>query len=128
MFFKKITPAITVEDIKTAIKFYADLLGFKLILAIPSMEHVDWALMQCGEVEIMFHAKVERSAKHRCEEAGPLTFHLEAEGVRALYDSIKTSVKIVRHLYPTFYGTTEFSIMDCNGVMLVFSEKNKKDE
>jgi hypothetical protein len=45
-----------------------------------------------------------------------------------LYESTKDKVQIIRHLYPTFYGTYEFSMKDCNGLVLVFAEKMKKAE
>lgn len=128
MHLTKITPALTVDDIKSTITFYEEMLEFELILAVPSIDNIDWALMKCGDVEIMFHAKVGHAAKKNHDRAGSLTFHFEGEGVRELYDSLKDKVKIVRHLYPTFYGTNEFSMMDCNGCILVFSEKIEKKE
>jgi lactoylglutathione lyase len=128
MLLNKITPALMVEEIKTAIAFYEDMLGFELVLTVPSKDHIDWALMKCGEVEIMFHAKAGHAAKKNQDRAGTLTFHFEGEGVKELYESVKNRVKIIRHLYPTFYGTNEFSMMDCNGCVLVFAEKSEKKE
>ncbi|HMK61374.1 MAG TPA: VOC family protein [Dissulfurispiraceae bacterium] len=128
MMLTKITPTLTVEDIKATIAFYQDLLGFELVLAVPSLNQIDWALMKCGEVEIMFQTKVGHAAKMNQGLTGIMTFHLEGEGVKELYDSVKNRVKIMRHLYPTFYGMNEFSMMDCNGIILVFSEKIKKTE
>ncbi len=117
-----------VEDIKATIAFYEENLDFDLVLTVPSKTQIDWALMKCGEVEIMFHAKTGHSAKKNHDRAGTLTFHLEGEGVKELYDALRNKVKITRHLYPTFYGTNEFSMMDCNGCVLVFSEKIGKEE
>jgi len=128
MLLKKITPAVTVDDIKATIAFYEKTLGFELLLTVPSMNHIDWALMKCGEVEIMFHAKVGHAAKKNNDRTGTLTLHFECEGVKELYDTVRTKVRIERHLYPTFYGMNEFSMTDCNGCILVFSEKIKNEE
>ncbi len=128
MLLKRITPALMVEDIKATIAFYEDLLGFELVLTVPSKDQIDWALMKCGEVEIMFHSKTGHAAKKDHDRAGTLTFHLEGEGVKELYNALRTKAKITRHLYPTFYGTNEFSMLDCNGCVLVFSEKIEKAE
>jgi lactoylglutathione lyase len=128
MQLQKITPALVVEDIKATIRFYEEMLGFELVLTVPSSENIDWALMKCGDVEIMFHAKVGHAVKKNHDRDGSLTFHLEGEGVRELYESVKNKARIIRHLYPTFYGMIEFSMLDCNGCMLVFSEKIEKEE
>jgi uncharacterized glyoxalase superfamily protein PhnB len=127
MQLRKITPELTVDDIKSTISFYRDILGFELVFTVPNKDHIDWALMSNGEVEIMFHAKVSRHAKkHAVEDI--VAFHFEGEGVKELYESVKGKVKIDRHLYPTFYGTNEFSIRDNNGCTLVFSEKIQREE
>ncbi|HTZ18220.1 MAG TPA: VOC family protein [Dissulfurispiraceae bacterium] len=122
----KLTPELVVNDIKETISFYQDMLGFELVLAVPNPNNIDWALMSCGEVEIMFHAKVGRHAKKHVAE--DVTFHFEGAGVKELYESVKNKVRIGRHLYPTFYGTNEFSMRDNNGCTLVFSEKMQQEE
>ena len=127
MLLKKITPALIVHDIKSTIAFYRDMLGFEPVLTVPSKDQIDWALMNCGEVEIIFHAKVDRSSK-KPDVGGTLTFHFEGEDVRELYESVKKKVRIERHLYPTFYGTNEFSMRDINGCILVFAEKLEEKE
>jgi uncharacterized glyoxalase superfamily protein PhnB len=127
MLLRKLTPALTVDDIKNTIAFYQDMLGFETVLTVPTKDQIDWALMKCGDIEIMFHAKVNLTTKkHHIE--GTLTFHFEGEGVKELYEAVKNKVRIERHLYPTFYGTNEFSMEDCNGCILVFAEKLKNYE
>jgi uncharacterized glyoxalase superfamily protein PhnB len=126
MLLTKLTPALTVDDIKGTIAFYQDMLGFETVLTVPTKDQIDWALMKCGEIEIMFHAKVSNAKKHHIEDT--LTFHFEGEGVKELYESVKNKVRIERHLYPTFYGTKEFSMEDCNGCVLVFAEKLRQKE
>jgi uncharacterized glyoxalase superfamily protein PhnB len=127
MLLTKLTPAMTVDDIKSTIYFYQNMLGFETVLTVPTKDQIDWALMKCGEIEIMFHSKVHRGAKkHHIE--GTLTFHFEGDGVKELYETVKNKVRIERHLYPTFYGTNEFAMEDCNGCILVFAEKLNQNE
>ncbi|MGO9378632.1 MAG: VOC family protein [Dissulfurispiraceae bacterium] len=128
MQLKKIIPALMVENIDATIAFYENVLGFELVLTVPSITHIDWAMMKCGEVEIMFHAKAGHAEKKNHDRAGTLTFHFQGEGVKELYDAVRNKAKILRHLYPTFYGMNEFSMMDCNGCVLVFSEKIENEE
>lgn len=123
----KLTPELIVNDIKETIAFYRDILDFELVLTVPNPDNIDWALMSCGGVEIMFHAKVGRHAgRHVTEDV--ISFHFEGSGVKDLYEFVRNKVRIDRHLYPTFYGTLEFSMRDNNGCTLVFSEKMEQEE
>jgi lactoylglutathione lyase len=128
MLLNKLTPALRVDDIKATIAYYEEMLGFDLELTVPSTTKIEWALMRCGEIEIMFQAKTGSGEAEKNDFRRSVTLHFEGEGVKDLYEYLKNRVQIVRHLYPTFYGTNEFSMVDCNGCMLVFAEKVKKEE
>jgi uncharacterized glyoxalase superfamily protein PhnB len=104
MILNKLTPALTVDNIRKTISFFTEALGFELALAVPNRESVDWALIKCGDIEIMLRNRVGNSPGKVNEYEG-VALHCEGEGVRQLYESIKDKVQIVRHLYPTFYGT-----------------------
>ncbi len=45
--------------------------------------------------------------------------------IRLLYENIKDKVNIIKELEKTFYGATEFSILDLNGYILTFAEEEK---
>ncbi len=128
MLLNRLTPALSVDDIKGTIAYYEEMLGFELELAAPSMNKIEWALMRCGEIEIMFQAKSGQSTTGKSDFGRAVTLNFEGEGVKELYESLKNKVQIVRHLCPTFYGMNEFSMIDCNGCVLVFAEQIRKEE
>ncbi len=124
---QKLTPNLMVEDVKTTVDFYRDVLGFSLLVAVPpDSEQPDWAMMQRDGVPIMFQSR--RSLAEELPDltgvpiGGSLTFYIEVEGVKALYQALKDRVKIMQELHRTFYDTEEFSFRDCNGYILAYSE------
>jgi len=87
---------------------------------------LDYAMMKCGEVEVMFQAKrslAEALPLLRGREiGGALTLYMELDSVSKLYAEIKDTVTIVKDPHTTFYGMQEFCIEDCNGYILAFAE------
>ena len=87
---------------------------------------LDYAMMKCGDVEIMFQGKrslTEALPVLRDKEiGGTLTLYMEIEGVQELYGRIKDKVTVVKDLHTTFYGMQEFYVRDCNGYILIFAE------
>ena len=115
-----------VENVAETVAFYRDVLGFTLIMSVPEDHPVDWALMQRGEVEVMFQARASLTEEVPLFEGlpigGALTFYIDMQGVEALYQQIRAQVQVVQDLQTTFYGKREFAIADCNGFILTFAE------
>ena len=114
---EKCTPAMMVENVAETVAFYRDLLGFKLVMAVPENTPFAWALMQRDEVEVMFQERASLAADLPVSKGlplgGVLTFYIDMQGVERFFDAIRKRVQIVRHLHTTFYGTREFAIRDC---------------
>ena len=53
---------------------------------------------------------------------GSFILYVEIEEVSELYRRIKDKVTIVKAIENTEYGTKEFSILDRNGLMIIFAE------
>ena len=56
MRLRKLSPNLGVEDVDRTIAYYRDVLEFELILAVPPDGPTDWAVMKCGDVEMMFQS------------------------------------------------------------------------
>lgn len=128
MTLNKLSPNLMVEDVDATIAFYRSILGFELILAVPEGGPTAWAVMGCGNVEMMF-----QSSKSLVEEipqlegrqiGGALYFYVEVEGIQTLYANLKDKITIVRDFRTTSYGMQEFLIQDCNGYLLAFAERS----
>ena len=136
MMYQKLTTNMMVEDVDQTVEFYTDILGFEFIMGVPenSQEIVTarqknqplgFAIMKCGNVEMMFQAKkslAEEIPKFRdMEIGGSLTFYIEVQDVTKLYDKLKDRITIVKDMEAKFYGKQEFYVRDCNGYILGFA-------
>jgi uncharacterized glyoxalase superfamily protein PhnB len=137
MAMKKLTPNLMFENVNHTVEFYRDVLGFEFVMGVieeireimtsyQKDRLMDYAMMKCEDVEIMFQAK--RSLTEALpvlkdkEIGGTLTLYMGLEGVQELYVRIKDKVTIVKDLHMTFYRMQEFYILDCNGYLLTFAE------
>ena len=137
MALKKLAPNLMVEDVNRTVEFYREVLEFEFVMGvIEEIQEImtsyqkdrllDYAMMKCGDVEIMFQGKrslTEALPVLRDKEiGGTLTLYMEIEGVQELYGRIKDKVTVVKDLHTTFYGMQEFYVLDCNGYILTFAE------
>lgn len=124
--FKKLTPNIMVEDVNRTIDFYKNFLGFELLVSVPEEGQFAWAMLKRDEVEMMFQSRTslgeEIPALQQKDIGGSLTFYIEVDDVKELYERLRGSVTIVQDMHQTFYGAQEFAIQDCNGFILSFSQ------
>ena len=127
MTLNKLAPNLMVEDADRTISFYKDVLGFELVLAVPDGGPTDWAVMKCGNVEMMFQSKtslVEEIPLLKDREiGGALYFYVEVDDIKGLYANLRDKVTTVRDLRTTSYGMQEFLIQDNNGYLLAFAQR-----
>jgi len=126
MMLKKLTPNLMVEDVNQTVQFYTEVLNFILDQTVPEASPFDWASMKSGDVEIMLQSRSSLAgdipALKDSKIGGSLTFFIQMQGLQELYERVKGKTTIVQDLHTTFYGTREFSILDCNGYILAFAE------
>lgn len=109
---------------KATIAFYS-LLGFDVVAQVPDEGDLIWAMLTCGDVSIMFqtyHSLGDELPSIHRNDGGSLLFYIKMNGLRALYDKLINKVTMVQEIHKTFYGATEFSILDNNGYVLTFAE------
>ena len=139
MKYKKLTPNLPVKDVKETVKFYRDILGFTLEMAVlegtekieqnlSEGEIYDYAMMRKDEVFVMFMEedcfKKDLPFLKDSPQGASLSFYIDVEDINDLYESLKGKVDIVKELGTTWYGMNEFYIEDCNGYVLGFGEKS----
>ncbi|HEY4798250.1 MAG TPA: VOC family protein [Bacteroidia bacterium] len=121
---ESVSPNIFVKDIDQTINFYKQL-GFKLVATVPEQGDFIWAMMSCGSVTFMFQTfsslTNELPAISR-KDGGSLLFYIKLKNIRTFFESLKNKVTVLKELEKTFYGATEFSILDNNGYVLTFAE------
>ncbi len=121
-----LAPNLFVKDIRSTIEFYKHL-GFQQIVSVPGEGDGElvWAMVTSGKVTFMFQTfqslgdtlpQISRT------DGGSLLFYIRIANIRSFFHSIQDKVNVVHGLQKTFYGATEFSVMDNNNYVLTFAE------
>lgn len=123
---ESLSPNLFVKDIRATLDFYK-LLGFTLTMSVPGENEDDlvWAMVTNGKVTIMFQSFKsigDTLPQIRRQEGGPLLFYIKVQRIREFFETIREKTTLVHGLQKTFYGATEFSIVDINDFMLTFAE------
>lgn len=122
---QSLTPNIYVKDMQQTIAFY-QFLGFKITTAVPDDKgNPLFVLMQAGKITFMFQTfeSIENTLPAvRREDGGSLLLYININGIRPFYEKVKDNVTVLHGLEKTFYGATEFSILDPNNYLLTFAE------
>jgi uncharacterized glyoxalase superfamily protein PhnB len=122
----QLIPEFLVEDMPKTMAFYKDILGFETEIVFPEKEPIFAQIGKDG-VHIMLYVRNEfekeiSKLKH-VSMGGSTLMYIKAEKVEELYQKIKDMVTVIQELHKTAYGNLEFTIEDCNGYFLCFSEK-----
>ena len=127
MSLKQLTPNLMVEDIDKTIHFYREVLGFGLVTTVPAQAPYNFAMLNHGEVMLMFQSRQSLGKEYpdlgQQPVSGSMTFYVEVDDVQHYYDHLKNKVELVQDLHTAFYGMKEFGFRDCNGYILVYGER-----
>ena len=121
---ESLAPNIFVKDMNATMDFYKNL-GFEKIMSVPEKGNYDWAMLTNGGVTVMFQtygSLGNQIPQINRNDGGSLLFYIKLKGIRSFHDKIKSKAKVIVELNKTFYGATEFSIVDNNGYVLTFAE------
>jgi uncharacterized glyoxalase superfamily protein PhnB len=125
--FKKLTPNLLVANVERSLAFYVDTLGFARGMTVPDESPLVFASVTGGGVEIFFNDAATAVKEYPAFAGKPIgatgTMFIEVDGVDALHDRLKASVKIVMPIVTQFYGMREFAIEDPDGYAITFAER-----
>ena len=122
---ESLSPNIFVSNMPETVAFYK-LLGFQVTMSVPDNgEDLVWVMMVNGSVTMMFQtysSLAEDLPEISRKDGGSLLLYINVKDIRGFFESIKHKVKVLKGLEATFYGATEFSILDNNNYVLTFAE------
>jgi uncharacterized glyoxalase superfamily protein PhnB len=122
---ESLSPNIFTNNMTETIDFYKSI-GFQTTMSVPEGgPDFVWVMMKNGGVTFMFQTfeslADELPEISRISGASQLLY-INLKGIKEFFDSIKDKVKVLKGLETTFYGATEFSIVDNNNYVLTFAE------
>lgn len=121
---ESLSPNIFVDDMTQTTEFYK-LLGFQITMSVPEEGDFVWVMMKKGDVTFMFQtfeSLGEELPQINRQNGGSLLFYIKVKDINTYFENLKDHVTIIKGLEKTFYGATEFSILDNNGYVLTFAE------
>jgi lactoylglutathione lyase len=124
---KKLTPNLVVSNVDRSVAFYCGVLGFTKGATVPDQPPYVFAIAQSGGVEIFLNAHDAAVAEYPAfggkPIGGTLTLFIEVSDVGALYESLKSRVKVVMPLEKKWYGVTEFAFEDPDGYIITYAQR-----
>lgn len=120
-----LSPNIFVRDMDKTIEFYK-LLGFNITMSVPDTgSEFVWVMMNNGSVTIMFQtfdSLADDLPQISRNDGSSLLLYINLKNINGFFESVKDKVQVLKGLEKTFYGATEFSILDNNNYVLTFAE------
>jgi lactoylglutathione lyase len=129
--FKKLTPNLLVASVERSLAFYVDTLGFARGMTVPEQSPFVFASVTGDTIEIFFNDAAAAIKEYPAFAGKPIgatgTLFIEVEGIDALHDRLRPSVKVVMPIVNQFYGMREFAIEDPDGYVITFAERVPQD-
>jgi uncharacterized glyoxalase superfamily protein PhnB len=133
---KKLTPIITVEQIEPCLPFWTDKLGFEVTATVPHGEHLGFAMLQSGEVVVMYQTRASIDADLGASGApkglgrelssSTATLFLEVGRLDEVIDALgETEVVVPRR--QTFYGMDEVFVRPPCGTLVGFAARVEEE-
>ncbi len=131
---KKITPLITVEAVEPCLPFWTDALGFELTATVPHGDAVGFAMLNKGDVELMYQSRASVEADlgptgaasghpdlaDRMAE-GMSTLFIEVEALDPVLEALGEDADVVVPRRQTFYGMDEVFVRAPCGTLVGFA-------
>ena len=122
---ESLSPNIFVRDMNKTIEFYKQL-GFAVTMSVPEAgNELVWVMMNNGSVTFMFQtfdSLADDLPEISRNDGSSLLLYINLKNINGFFESVKDKVQVLKGLEKTFYGATEFSILDNNNYVLTFAE------
>jgi uncharacterized glyoxalase superfamily protein PhnB len=132
MSVKKMTPILFAAEIEPCVKFWVERFGFKTTVEVPESDKLAFAIVQEGEVELMYqsYASADKDAPAATAQAvrkGPTFLYVEVENLDETIGRLK-GVEVVMPVQTTFYGAREIGVKDPAGHFVTFAQMSAAPE
>lgn len=131
---KKLTPLITVDAVEPCLPFWTETLGFELTVTVPHEETVGFAMLNKGDVELMYQSRASVQADLGASGAasghpdladrmagGTTTLFIEVEALDPVLEALGDAADVVVPRRRTFYGMDEVFVRAPCGTLVGFA-------
>ena len=124
------TPILHVKSVEPSLKFWTERFGFKVTIQVPEGDHIGFAALEKGSVELMLQTyqgmqSDSNNPLAKMVDRGPSFIFMEVPSINAVIDALK-GAEIVQGLHETFYGAKEVVAKEPGGHFVIFSQLPQK--
>ena len=121
---KDMVTMLICDDVQESIRFYSDILGFRVVDRMDHIGKSGWASISHGSVQIMLASPSYLLEPVKVEGRYPqLMLYFYPEDVVRLHGELCDAGYKPTDLVVRFYGMKEFELIDPSGHVLVFGEE-----
>lgn len=125
--YKAMTTNLMVENVKDAMAFYQDMLGFSEVASVPNKEDgLQFTILTKDGLNLMLQQRtnlIEEYPILNTPKVQPsVSLYITVENFEDLYAGLKGKAKMLCDVHTTFYGAKEFAIADHDGYVITFTE------
>jgi uncharacterized glyoxalase superfamily protein PhnB len=121
---KKSTPILHVKAVEPGLKFWTERFGFNLTIQVPEGDHIGFAAIDNGTVELMYQTYEGMKEAGPLAEAiaqGPSFIFMEVADINEIRKALQQT-EIVQDMHETFYGAQEIVAREPGGHYVIFSQ------
>lgn len=128
----KSTPILHVKAVEPSLKFWNERFGFKTTIQVPEGDHIGFAAIDNGSVELMYQTyegmkSDDNNPLAKAVEQGPSFIFMEVPDINAVMNALK-GAEVVQGLHETFYGAKEVVAKEPGGHFVIFSQLPKQSQ
>ena len=124
----KSTPILHVKTVEPSVRFWTDRFGFKTTIEVPEGDHVGFAAIERGPIELMYQTyegmKDASAPVAKAADQGPSFIFMEVPDIQAVINALN-GAEIVQGLHDTPYGAKEVVAKEPGGHFVIFSQLPK---
>jgi uncharacterized glyoxalase superfamily protein PhnB len=121
-----LTPLLQVFDMPASLKFYRNILGFKVIMSSEDSDEANWVLLKLNDIELMLNTAYEREYRPKMPDANRIAVHNDTclyfgcPNTDALYEHLKSNGLELNKPEITPYNWKAIHLKDPDGYCLCF--------
>jgi uncharacterized glyoxalase superfamily protein PhnB len=123
--FSQITVELLIDTMDDSLDFYCEELGFAIDVQVPEEGTPFFATIKKDVVKIMLYARQQFSEEIPAfttqKRGGTIALYISADKIEELFNQLSQKHPIIQPLHQTNYGSTEFSMTDPSGYVLMFA-------
>ena len=128
----KATPLITVDEIEPCLPFWTDGLGFELTVTVPHEDRMGFAMLQKGNVELMYQSRASIDADLGASggdaaqlggelAGGTMALFVEVDELDEVIEALGEGADVLVPRRQTFYGMDEIFVRAPCGTVVGFA-------